>query len=209
METHPQAVIQNRSRPQRASRRAVALISLATLGLLLSSLAATLASAAQPDPNPIRIEMAPRPVPVPQAAGAVRDALECFAVNSLHVFLAAFFGLEDEHAARERWRVAGREKAVFLGNIGIRGVYPEGQAAPNAWFPYLREAIETRDMGPGLHWVRVFYAQMDGQASACEVLLDNEPWAGAQRRIAEFPWPKCEAYYSMRAFIILDDPRDA
>lgn len=140
---------------------------------------------------------------MPQAA--VFDALENFQVNSLHVLLAAFFGRRSPQIDVETWMMGGQERRVVVGGLGIRGQLPgnSNQLAPavKRWEEFVRESV----VSPGIHWLRLFYAQKGGEALACEALRDNETWSEAQEAIAAAPWPVGDDFYSARLFVILLD----
>jgi hypothetical protein len=159
----------------------------------------------------VRIEIEPGRTIVESFAGlgettdqALADAQHNFAVNSFHVILAAFFNPEDEQVTREEWIVGGSNRVVTIGNIGVRGTLPEGKSAA-AWFEQFEEKLKSKPLGPGLHWVRLYYGQRQRKTMACEVLLDNEPWEELQAEMAAIDWPPGEAFYGVRLFLVIQD----
>jgi len=136
-------------------------------------------------------------------AAAVFDALENFRVGSLHVFLAAFCGQKTEQVDIEEWTIRGQKRRVVLGPVGVRGAPPvEGKdlVAPVRTF---EEFVRGAEFGPGIHWLRLFYAQQQGNMLACEVLRDNDIWIAAQAAAAAADWAPGEEFYSVRLFVMI------
>lgn len=127
------------------------------------------------------------------------DAWAAFAGGGLHALLAAFLYHDDATVERTAWEVDGTTRAVTLGAILTRGTPPEH----GAWQAALRAFIEGSTLPEGTHWVRLFYAQHDGDRLACEVLLDNEPWDDARDAMEAFAWPARDGFYSVRGFLVL------
>jgi hypothetical protein len=145
----------------------------------------------------------------PTAAHAVSNAMNCFAVHSFHVFLAAFFDKFDEQQVeREEWEISGRERRVTIGPMGIRGKPPtEGEQGQKltACFDRIWAALKSHPFTSGTHWVRIFYAQEAGRLIACEVLRDNETWESLQSVTATLEWPTSKGFYSVRRFLTIQD----
>ena len=134
---------------------------------------------------------------------AVADAMQNFVVNSFHVLLAAFFGVSGQQVAQEKWVSGGKPCRVTIGNVGVRGEPPVEGEALVAWFDHFTEKLRQKQFAAGTHWVRVFYAQMQNEALACEVLLNNEVWEEMQSEMAAIDWPAGEAFYSLRLFVVI------
>jgi hypothetical protein len=120
------------------------------------------------------------------------------------VILAAFFKPEDDQVSREEWTIGGKMRSVIIGNVGIRGNLPEGEQAV-AWFKPFEEKLKAKQLGPGKHWVRLYYGQMQRKAMACEVLLDNDVWYEMQSEMAAINWPAEDAFFSVRVFLVIQD----
>ncbi|MBI5536840.1 MAG: hypothetical protein HY898_29230 [Deltaproteobacteria bacterium] len=61
---------------------------------------------------------------------------------------------------------------------------------------------------PGVHWVRMFHAEAQGSTTANEALVDNVESVDLQSHMADFAWPRIEAYCSTRLFLLLQDQLD-
>ena len=160
----------------------------------------------------VRVEVAPGRTIIESFVGvgqapeqAVGDALRNFTANSFHVLLAAFFRPgDDEQVSREEWVIGGRKSRVTVGNVGVRGKPPAQGESLVSWFKHFAEKLKHKQLGPGTHWVRLYYAQMGGQATACEVLLDNAAWGEMQSEMAVLDWPAGVDFYSVRVFLVVE-----
>jgi hypothetical protein len=134
---------------------------------------------------------------------ALENGLQNFAANSLHVFIGAFFDPKDARVIKELWSIGGQKRPVIIGQLGIRGKVPTENNVHLAWFKHFEAKIKETQLTEGLHWVRLYYAQMNERQMACEILLDNEPWKHMQKEMAGIDWPKSQDFYSLRIFLIL------
>lgn len=136
-------------------------------------------------------------------AAMFRDALESFVRSSFHVLLCALItATPDDQVDVEEWIVGGTRYRAFIGDVVSRG-RPPGGRPPTDWFPDFERAIGALDLDGDLHWIRLYYAQMNHETMAVEVLLDNEPWNSVQSQMAAFPWPRAAEFYSARIFMML------
>ena len=94
-----------------------------------------------------------------------------------------------------------------VGGITWRWIEPEvpTEDAAVAWYSQLEQEIKQADIGPGTHWIRLFYSQFGNETQECEVLLDNRAWQPVQMRMRTAPWLVREEWYSARLFLILQD----
>ncbi len=159
----------------------------------------------------VRLEIAPGRTLIESFAGmgetreqATGDALHNFTANTFHVLLAAFFRPDDLQVTREEWVVGGRAARVTIGDAGLRGTPPVEGEPLIRWFGYFTAKLKEQELRPGTHWVRLYYAQMQGKSMVCEVLLDNYPWEEMQATMTAFDWPVGEAFFSVRNFLVLE-----
>lgn len=139
------------------------------------------------------------------AEAATRDALMNFAVNSFHVLAAAFFDRADEkQVTREDWTVGGRPARVTIGGVGIRGSPPVDGKPLLAWFDAFADRLRAHPLRPGVHWLRVYYAQMQHRPTVCEILLDNDVWEDMVPVVEGLPWVSGEEFYSLRLFMVVE-----
>jgi hypothetical protein len=159
----------------------------------------------------VRLEIAPGRTIIESFAGvgetrekAVADALHNFTVNSLHVLLAAFFHSDDPQVSQEQWVVGGRTSRVTIGNVGIRGKPPVQGEPLVGWFRRFEDKLKKTELRPATHWVRLYYAHMEGKTMDCEVLLDNNVWEDMQSEMAALDWPSGDDFYSVRVFLVIE-----
>lgn len=139
---------------------------------------------------------------------AVKDALRNFVTGSFHPLLAAFFDIGHDHVTQEEWSIGGRRSRAFIGDVLTRRLSfsedkaPEGEVAV-AWFDTFKEKITKRELRPGIHWVRLYLAQMKREVIECEVLLDNDVWEELQSEMRGIDWPLEDDFYSHRLFLVL------
>lgn len=139
---------------------------------------------------------------------AVASALENFTVNSFHVIIAAFFDWASDQVSQEQWIIGGTKRLVTLGNIGIKGRPPVQPEFLSSWFKHFEEILRVSELAPGTHWVRFYYAQLDGKSMACEVLLDNQVQFEMQSQMSTVDWPSDDEFYSVRMFLVVQDFRE-
>jgi hypothetical protein len=134
---------------------------------------------------------------------AMGDAFDTFSQSSFHVLLSAFFGGSGCETIEEWDMPTGRFKA-FIGGATFRGTLPiEGQEMVR-WFDTFADGILQAPFShQQSHWVRLYYGQNERKMMTCEVLVDNTVWNGAQQAMAQYPWIKADAFYSMRVFLVL------
>ena len=136
-------------------------------------------------------------------AEMLRDAFESFAGSSFHVILRGLIKNErDDQVDIERWQVSGVQYDAFIGGVTSRGTPPGGRP-PTAWFETFEKVVRSAHLSGDVHWIRLYYAQMNHKTMAVEVLLDNEPWETVAREMAAVAWPHVEEFYSARFFMIL------
>ncbi len=132
------------------------------------------------------------------------SAWQNFAAGSFHVLLATLLYHDTEEVDRTMWDIDGIPRAVTLGGVVSRGARPDD----DGWLHAFEAAVRTAILPEGLHWIRLFYAQVEGEEVACEVLLDNVPWEEVQEPMAAFAWPASDDYYSVRLFLVVQGGLD-
>jgi hypothetical protein len=138
-------------------------------------------------------------------AEAICDAMHNFAVNSFHVILAAFLNVENDQVSEEQWFIGGKQRRVTIGTVGVRGNPPVQGEHLVGWFRLFEEKLNDKQLQLGAHWIRVYYGQLQGTTTACEVLLDNDVWDEMQAEMAAIAWPVGHDFYSVRVFLVVQD----
>lgn len=130
------------------------------------------------------------------------DAWANFMRNSLHVFLAAFWGKTDpEQVLLEHINIAAKPYRLYLGNIGTRASAGVEVAPPEVLFDLIQRTLERQTSASRVNACRVFFANAMGDLTY-EALLNNERWPEALALLQQAPWPHTEGFYSFRHFAL-------
>lgn len=135
---------------------------------------------------------------------AVGDALHHFEGGVLPVLRATVWERKpNDNVTIEQWTIGDTEWTVTLGNPVIRAVDPRIVQIPDNVYEIVKSQFAAKALTGDIHWLRLFYAQMEGFKSVVEVLLDNSVWSEAQDAVGDLAWPVSGDYYSLRRFLIL------
>ncbi|MBT2118224.1 hypothetical protein KK141_04260 [Dyella sp. LX-66] len=130
------------------------------------------------------------------------DALKAFERNALYVLLAScWYVTDDRRMQLQNWELGLRSWDIFVGPLAMSR---DDVAAPDGLLQGLQEALRNESLSGELHWIRLFYRRADDGAVLAEALLDNQPWPGGDRLLAQLAWPSGGPGYSARCFITLD-----
>jgi hypothetical protein len=133
----------------------------------------------------------------------IRNGLHNFMLNSLHVMLAGFWQIVDgDQVSIESWEIAGKKYTSYCGNFGTRASDGIAAEIPQGALAAIEKAILNENLSSDTHWIRTFFANLNGQFTI-ESLLDNEAWRNGEAAVSSLPWKACEGYYSVRQFILL------
>ena len=134
---------------------------------------------------------------------AIRDAMHNFAINSFHVFLAAFWERnESDQVTTETWTVGGSDFIAYVGNFGTRESAGVDAVIPEGLFPAIKSSVESQALTSSWHWVRHYFCDVKGKQTF-EALMDNEHFEPGVNRMTSMPWVKSEGFYSVRNFLVL------
>jgi hypothetical protein len=135
---------------------------------------------------------------------AVHSAVDKFARGSLHVLLATLVreSLGGDQVEWETWSAPGGAWRVCMGPL-LRLAPPMDGPHLSDWLDTLKGLIAETKLSREPHWVRTYYAARAGETVGNEVLLDNEPWPDAQRRLGAREWPVSEGFFGVRLFMML------
>jgi hypothetical protein len=106
-------------------------------------------------------------------------AFRSFMINSLPVFLAAFWDKHPERITKEMWKINGWDYMAYIGQFVTRN--PEGVEGliPETAFNKIENAIRREKLTKPLHWVRTYMRSVNGKYTF-ESLLDNEIWPSGE-----------------------------
>lgn len=135
---------------------------------------------------------------------AIKNALENFSQNSLHVFLAALWDCaEPSQVSIEDWGIGDQSWKVAIGNFGIRSFHKRPVEIADGAFALIERLVRALDLNGEIFWVRTFFCNLNATDRVSEALLNNDMWKEAQDAIMSLPWAPSEDYYSVRNFMIL------
>ena len=138
----------------------------------------------------------------------VLNAVQNFSVNSLHVFLAAFWNQNNNtEVTIEQWQIAGKTYTAYIGNIGQRSDLNYSPALPADFFSSIEQAVLQYKPNHDLTWYRVFFCDFKGEQTF-EALAENQDWIEGLDALKRLHWEPSSGYYSVRNFIILKREKD-
>lgn len=138
----------------------------------------------------------------------VLNAVQNFSVNSLHVFLAAFWKQNNNtEVTIEQWQIAGKTYTAYIGNIGQRNDLNYSPALPVDFFSSIEQAVLQYKPNHDLTWYRVFFCDFKGEQTF-EALAENQDWIEGLDALKRLHWELSSGYYSVRNFIILKRDKD-
>ncbi|MEO0973851.1 MAG: DUF6348 family protein [Pseudomonadota bacterium] len=133
----------------------------------------------------------------------IRDALQSFSANSLHVLMAALWGHHDEtQVDAEQWHIQGRDYTAYIGGFGLRGTSDTEATVPDGLFTAIEAAIKGADLSADIHWFRHFFCNVAND-QIFEALFDNKEWSAGLDALKSLAWAPSEEYYSVRNFLVL------
>ncbi|MCO6565660.1 MAG: hypothetical protein J6581_09505 [Apibacter sp.] len=131
---------------------------------------------------------------------AVQNAFQNFVANSFHVFLSAFWQINNEdQIGIEQWNIKGNVWEVYIGNFGCKGDFN----IPENLFKTIEEQIQEEDLNEDIYWIRIYYAHINNKEIMIEALKNNEAWPEMENNLKLVSWDISEKFYSLRNFIIL------
>ena len=131
---------------------------------------------------------------------AIQNAFQNFVANSFHVFLAAFWQINnDEQIGIEEWNINGDLWNVYIGNFGCKGDFN----IPENLFKTIEEQIQEENLEEDIYWLRIYYANINDKEIMIETLKNNEVWPEMEKKLRYVSWAPSDKFYSLRNFIIL------
>lgn len=137
---------------------------------------------------------------------AIKDGLHNYVSNSFHVILSSIFEVANtDQVETQEWTVNQRQRNVVIGGMGIRRFTDSEFSPPTEWFSTVQKQIERLPLDDRCHWIRCYYAQMDGRPMAIEALLDNEESPILSNTMKKIAWPADSEFYSLRIFLMVQE----
>jgi hypothetical protein len=140
---------------------------------------------------------------VGEGEAACRDALGNFLVNSLHVLLTAFWGIDGaNHVTVGEWEIAGKPYHAYLGNVGVRASAGVHVPIPKNLLAEIEAVVKLENLMGKTHWAHTFFSNINGEQTF-EALLGNKYWENGMDCLKNIQWTEREGYYSIRHFLVL------
>ena len=137
---------------------------------------------------------------------AINDGFRKYVSNSFHVILFSISATaKTDQAEIEQWAINGQERNVVIGGMGIRRFTDAKFNPPTEWFSAVQKQIEHLPLDERSHWIRCYYAQMDGKPMAIEALLDNEESSILVDTMKQIDWPIDSEFYGLRIFLVVQE----
>ncbi len=133
----------------------------------------------------------------------LNDGFHNFCVNSLHVILAALWGINDpEQVETEEWTIGGEDYSVYVGPFGTKGSNGVHPGIPEDAFSTIESAIKAINLNGQCIWFRNYYCNLNPESKVYESLLNNEVWAAGEKALKSISWHPSDNFYSVRNFVI-------
>ena len=137
---------------------------------------------------------------------AIKDGFRNYVSNSFHVILSLISDVANtDQVENEEWTINGRKRNVVIGGMGIRRFTDAEFNPPTEWFSAVQKQVELLPLDEHCHWIRCYYAQMDGESMATEALLDNEKSSILVDTMKQFEWPIDSEFYGLRIFLVVQE----
>jgi Family of unknown function (DUF6348) len=108
---------------------------------------------------------------------------------------------DEDQVLQETWNIDGRNWNVYMGNIVRKAADGADIPPPDDLIPILEQLICKTEFTPEVHWLRLYYANVNSEEQVVEVLLDNMQWDLAQDHLRN-AWPHSKDFYSARMFVV-------
>jgi hypothetical protein len=132
---------------------------------------------------------------------AFRSSLQNFCTGTLHVLLSALWGVvDDSQVFIEPYTINGTAWTLHLGNIVRKAADGADVPPPADLMSIFDSTVSSLKLDSGVHWGRLFYANMPNMNNIVEVLIDNHPSHMLQEKFRAASWAKTSYFYSHRMF---------
>jgi hypothetical protein len=135
---------------------------------------------------------------------AIMDAQTNFSNCVFHVWLSALLGRSNEFAKEYVWKINGTDRNVTVGFPNERGDLDLSDDL--RWQEAWHKAVQELPLSQETHWASLAYVQRAQKVLACEALLDNENCEQVKDKVLSYNWPVIDKFYSVRQFMIIQEP---
>lgn len=131
------------------------------------------------------------------------DGIHNLCANSLHVLLAAFWGINDpEQVTTEEWTIDEKKYTAYIGPFGTRGSDGQHPGIPNEAFDKIESAVKTTKHSSKFNWFRTYFCNLNNDKKVFESLHNNETWEKGESALKSVGWHTSNKFYSVRNFLV-------
>lgn len=134
---------------------------------------------------------------------AVRDSMLNFTLTTFHVVYKGFINDADPHMKAEKIVVGGQQRELIAGDFYMRGGQSFEKLDMDGVQKQIKEAVARLPLAPAPHWIKIVYAQNDGQSMTVSVTLDNAGHPELTAAVEQMPWPKVKEFYLAKQFLVV------
>jgi len=137
---------------------------------------------------------------------ALNDALEQFKVNTLPVFLEAFWAdtkPSEQAVGTEEWEINGERWQVVIGNYGYRGELPIEAVVNDEIFETIKKEVQSLPLTEDIYAIRTSFLNINANEQVVEVIINNEKVLEFEETMRQLSWKKFDGFYSVRNFLLL------
>ena len=131
------------------------------------------------------------------------DAKVNFVVTTFHVVYRGFINTNDSHQTEEKVTIGGQPRLLVMGDTMARAQSTNDTPNLLPMRDQIRKALGPLPFSPQTHWIKIIYANHHSKTMMCAVTLDNGDDAQLTDAIKNLPWPKQEAFYMVKQFIVV------
>jgi hypothetical protein len=134
----------------------------------------------------------------------VKNGIENFCRNSLHVILAALWGINDQHQVDiEQWKIGNNSYTAYIGPFGTRATDGKHPGIPEDAFRYIEYAIKNSLDEKPANWFRTYFGNINNHERIFEALQNNNHWPVGDEMMRKINWIDDNNFYSVRNFVVV------
>lgn len=137
-------------------------------------------------------------------SAGINNGIENFCQNSLHVILAAFWGIHDHHQIDiEQWQIADQSYTAYIGLFGTRAIDGKHPGIPEDAFQHIESTIKSSLNGELFNWFRTYFSNINDKERMFEALHNNNHWPIGNEMLRKIKWFEDSNFYSVRNFVVV------
>jgi hypothetical protein len=134
---------------------------------------------------------------------ALNDSLVNFALSTFHVVYKSFINPTDPHQTLESVTINSSPRQLAMGDLYMRGSSTNDPPELSTVRSQIRAAIGGLPLSAEPHWIKIVYSQTNGMPMTVSATLDNKDQPALTAAASGFAWPKQEAFYLAKEFVVV------